>query len=345
MKQVSALKNMQGKLIMIKSNLLGPWLRQFLLEHLVTERNLAINTQKSYRDMLTLLLPFATGKLSKSVDRLTIDDLSPQLIRQFLSHIELQRSCTITTRNQRLSSIHSLARFIGEHAVEYIDWCAQIRLIPVKKGFHAEITYLDKQEMDAILAAPDEHTSQGRREHTLILFLYNAGARVSEATQLKIGDIDWHSRCVRIVGKGHKERHCPLWQSTLDLLYELTCKRELDEPVFLNRCHQPMTRSGLYTLVKRCANRACELAPSLKNKVVSPHVIRHTTASHLLQAGVDINTIRGWLGHVSLMTTNIYAETDMTTKVKALATCTINEESKSNKSWREPGLMDFLRDL
>jgi integrase/recombinase XerD len=330
---------------MNKSTLLGPWLRRFLLEHLVTERNLAINTQRSYRDMLTLLLPFVTDKLSKSVDRLTIDDLSPEIVRQFLTHLEQQRACSITTRNQRLSSIHSLARFIAEHAAEYVEWFTQIRLIPVKRSFQAEITYLDKQEMNELLVAHDQHTAQGRREHALLLFLYNSGARASEATQLKIGDIDWHAQCVRIVGKGNKERRCPLWQSTLDLLYELTSKRELGEPVFLNRCHQPMTRSGLYTFVKRCANRASELAPSLKNKMVSPHVIRHTTASHLLQAGVDINTIRGWLGHVSLVTTNIYAETDLATKAKALASCTVYEETSKGKSWREPELMEFLRAL
>lgn len=330
---------------MNKSALLGPWLRRFLLEHLVTERNLSNNTQKSYRDMLTLLLPFVTDKLSKSVDRLTIEDLSPQMIRQFLSHLEQQRNCSVATRNQRLSSIHSLSRFIAEHSVEHIEWCTQVRLIPVKRSFQAEITYLDKQEMNVLLAAYDKYTAQGRREHALLLFLYNSGARASEATQLKIGDIDWHAQCVRIVGKGNKERRCPLWQSTLNLLYELANKRELGEPVFLNRCHHPMTRSGLYTLVKRCADRASKLVPSLKDKIVSPHVIRHTTASHLLQAGVDINTIRGWLGHVSLVTTNIYAQTDMATKARALASCKVDEEVDSGKSWREPELMEFLRAL
>lgn len=330
---------------MNKSALLGPWLRRFLLEHLVTERNLATNTQKSYRDMLTLLIPFVTDKLSKSVERLTIDDLSPQIIRQFLSHLEQQRNCSVATLNQRLSSIHSLARFIAEHSAEYIEWYTQVRLIPVKRNFQAEINYLDKQEMNVLLAAYDKHTAQGQREHALLLFLYNSGARASEATQLKIGDIDWHAQSVRIVGKGNKERRCPLWQSTINLLDELAKKRELGEPVFLNRCHQPMTRSGLYTLVKRCAYRASKLVPSLKDKIVSPHVIRHSTASHLLQAGVDINTIRGWLGHVSLVTTNIYAQTDMATKARALALCQVDEETDSGKSWREPELMRFLRAL
>ena len=126
----------------------------------------------------------------------------------------------------------------------------------------------------------------------------------------------------------------------------LVGEREAAQPVFLNRCHQPMTRSGIHTLVKRCAARACARAPSLLNKPVSPHVVRHSTACHLLQAGVDINTIRGWLGHVSLTTTNIYAEIDLETKARALAACAVSEETITRKRWRDqPDLMQFLRTL
>jgi integrase/recombinase XerD len=330
---------------MTKSKLLGPWLRRFLLEYLVSERNLSLNTQKSYRDMLIILLPFVTDKLSKKIDHLTIDDLSATLIRQFLSHLEEQRTCMISTRNQRLSSIHSLARFIGEHSPEHIEWCTQICLIPVKRSLQSEITYLDKQEMDALLAAYNEHTLQGMREHAILLFLYNSGARASEAAQLKIANINWHAKNVLIVGKGNKESRCPLWKSTLGLIHELVDKRDMSEAVFLNRCHQPITRSGIYALVKRCTERASKEVPSLKDKMVSPHVIRHTTASHLLKAGVDINTIRGWLGHISLATTNIYAETDLATKSKALASCEIDVGIRQDKSWREPVLIEFLRTL
>lgn len=150
---------------MTNSASLGPWVRRFLLEHLVAERNLAVNTQKSYRDMLTLLLPFVVAKIRKPIDRLTVDDLSPQIIRLFLTHMEQQRSCAISTRNQRLGGIHALARFIAEHSPEHIDWYAQIRLIPFKKTSQPAITYLEKPEMDALLAAPDEQTAQGRREY------------------------------------------------------------------------------------------------------------------------------------------------------------------------------------
>lgn len=331
---------------MTNSTLLGRWIRRFLLEHLVAERNLSVNTQKSYRDMLTLLLPFVTSKIRKPIDRLIVDDLSPKNIRLFLAYMEQQRNCTTSTRNQRLAGIHALARFIAEHSPEYIDWCTQVRLIPFKKTRQAAITYLDKSEMTALLAAPDEHTDQGRREYALLLFLYNSGARVSEAAQLRVGDIDWHAQCVRIVGKGGKQRLCPLWVSTLKQLRDLAGKRETSKSMFLNRCHQPLTRSGIHALVTRCAERATTQAPSLRGKKVSPHVIRHSTASHLLHAGVDINTIRGWLGHVSINTTNIYAETDLETRSRALATCTICDTAETKKHWRsQPGLMEFLRTL
>lgn len=263
--------------------LLGPWVRRFLLEHLVAERNLAVNTRKSYRDMLMLLLPYAARKIRKPIDRLTVTDLSVQVVRLFLTSVEQQRGCSVATRNQRLGGIHALARFIGEHSPEHVEWYGQIRLIPFKKAAQPAITYLDRQEMDALLAAHDEHSAQGQREQALLLFLYNSGARVSEAAQLKIKDIDWHAQCVRIVGKGNKQRRCPLWSDTLDQLHLLTGERDGSEPVFLNRCDRPMTRSGIHSLVKRCAARAGDHTPSLKEKKVGPHVIRHSTASHLLE--------------------------------------------------------------
>jgi site-specific recombinase XerD len=327
--------------------LLGPWVRRFLFEHLIRERNLAVNTQRSYRDMLILLLPYVAGKVSKPIDRLLVIDLSPDVVRLFLSHLERTRHCSTSTRNQRLGGVHALARFIGEHSPEHVDWCGQIRLIPFKKTSQPLITYLDKSEMDALLAAPKTDTAQGRREHALLLFLYNSGARASESAQLRIRDLDWHAQCARILGKGSKQRSCPLWPATIEQLRILAADRAPVEHVFLNRLGQPMTRSGIHVLVKRCAAKACDRASSLKNKRVGPHVVRHSTATHLLRAGVDINTIRGWLGHVSLNTTNIYAEIDLETKARALAACAVSGESKTTrKRWRDqPTLMNFLRTL
>jgi integrase/recombinase XerD len=331
---------------MTHTTLLGPWVRRFLLEHLVKERNLAINTRTSYRDMLLLLIPFASTHLKKPIDRLTVADLSSELLREFLTNLEQSRGCSTSTRNQRLGGMHALARFIGENSPEHVEWCAQIRLIPFKKVAHPCITYLEKPEMDALLATPDRRTLQGQRDYSLLLFLYNSGTRASETAQLRIADIDWHAQCVRIIGKGNKHRLCPLWPTTVEQLHRITAQRGPEQRVFLNRNGQPITRFGIHTLVERHALKASAQAPSLNKKRVSPHVIRHTTATHLLRAGVDINTIRAWMGHVSLNTTNIYAETDLETKARALATCSPDTGCKKTKLWRkQPGLMEFLHGL
>lgn len=330
---------------------LAPWVRRFLLEYLVTVRNLARNTQRSYRDTLRLLLPFIARQANKPVDQIAIADLSAERIRQFLLELEQQRQCRIATRNQRLAAIHSLAQFIGLHNPEHLEWCASLRAIPFKKAPRTEITYLEKPEMDALLAAPDAATPQGQRDHALLLFLYNTGARADEAAQLQIADLglpqapERDHGSVLIRGKGNKLRRCPLWSQTVNELLGLVQQRAPNEHVFLNRCGQPLTRFGIHTMVERYAKRVGEQMPSLKSKRVSPHTIRHTTATHLLRAGVDINTIRAWLGHVSLKTTNIYAEVDLEMKAKALAQCEVSHPAPA-KRWREDKqLMDFLQTL
>ena len=200
---------------------LGPWVRRFLLEHLVSERNLARNTQRSYRDTLALLIPFIAGKVHKEVDQLDVDHLTAEQLRQFLQHLAETRGCSVATRNQRLAAIHALAHFIGERGPEHIEWCGQIQAVPFKRAAKASITYLEKSEMDALLAAPDRNFAQGRRDYALLLFLYNAGARADEAAQLRVGDLRLahtphrdHSS-VQIRGKGNKLRCCPLWPHTV----------------------------------------------------------------------------------------------------------------------------------
>jgi site-specific recombinase XerD len=325
---------------------LGHWVRRFLMEYAASERNLSPNTRESYRDMLVLLLPFAASSKSTSVDKLAVIDLSADTVRAFLAHLENERRCSTATRNQRLASIHALARFIGAHSPQHVEWCAQVRMVPIKKGVANSITYLEKPEIDALLAAPDQSVSQGARDHALLLFLYNSGARASEAASLRIGDIDWHARSVRIVGKGRKERRCPLWTNTIEELRRLAGQRPNDAPVFLNRRGEPITRYGIHTMVERYVAKLRAATPQLRGKRISPHVIRHSTATHLLQAGVDINTIRAWLGHVSLDTTNIYAETDLATKKRALATLDRGRTRKVSGGWsRKPDVMEFLRSL
>lgn len=329
---------------MTDATVLGPWVRRFLLEHLAGERNLARNTQLSYRDAFGLLLPFAAHRLNKAVDRLTVIDLSADLVRQFLADLEAARHCLIATRNQRLAAVHAFARFVGEHSPEHVAWCGQVRSVPFKNTTRPAIAYLDKSEMDALLVATDRHTAQGRRDYALMLFLYNSGARADEAAKLLINDLNLTSSSVRIVGKGGKQRQCPLWPVTLRELRVLIDGHSPTENVFLNRRGSPITRFGIHTLVERYALKAQVRMPSMANKRVSPHTLRHTAACHLLRAGVDINTIRGWLGHVSLDTTNVYAEVDLEMKANALAKCEI-ADGKSSRRWHEPALMAFLRAL
>ena len=325
---------------------LGPWIRRFLLEHLVSERNLAENTRCSYRDTLCQFLPFASTRLHKAVDRLAVVDLSSKLVREFLSDVETSRGCGIATRNQRLAAIHTLARFVGEHSPEHLEWCAQVRCVPYKKGTHATVPYLDKAEVDALLACPNQRTEQGRREYAVLLFLYNTGARASEASELTIRDLHLDHASVNILGKGRKRRECPIWPATVGALRELVMARPSNETVFLNRCGQPMTRFGIHALVERIAAKARNTMPSLATKRVSPHSIRHSTATHLLSSGVEINTVRAWLGHASLETTNIYAEINLEGKARALAKCEVTTDQVPKKRWRaDANVMEFLRSI
>ncbi|CAG4926777.1 tyrosine-type recombinase/integrase [Paraburkholderia gardini] len=328
-------------------NLLGPWIRRFMLEHMVAERNFSPNTQASYRDTLTLLLPFAAKLGGFAIDRMTVEDLSPTIVRQFLDHVECDRHCGGATRNLRLSALHSLARFIGMHSPVHLSWCSEVRSIPFKKTARTLIGYLEKSEMDALLAAPDRRTAIGARDYALLLFLYNSGARADEAAKLTIGRLQLtEPSSVRILGKGNKMRVCPLWPTTSSVLTQLVTGRSADDTVFRGRTNQPMTRFGIHRVVTQYAKLVTKSHPAMKDRRISPHSVRHTTAVHLLRAGVDINTIRAWLGHVSLDTTHIYAEVDLEMKAKALARVDISGlPAASRRATTLPSLMMFLKQL
>ena len=325
---------------------LGPWLRRFLAEHIVTERNLARNTQLSYRDTFALLIPFLSARARKPDERLAVDDLTSRRVLEFLAHLEDERGCSVQTRNLRLSAIRAFARFVASRDPARLEWGAGIRAITMKKAAPLPIGWLGKAEMKALLDVPDRRTPRGRVEHALLLCLYNTGARVSEATALMVRDLELGGRGDRhalatLHGKGGKRRQCPLWPRTAAMLAELVKGRAASDAVFLSRYHRPYTRFGVYRLVERCAARV----PELEGRTVTPHVVRHSSACHLLQSGVDINTIRAWLGHVSLDTTNIYAEIDLEMKARAMALCDAAEPG-SDRPWKEEaGLLAFLKAL
>jgi site-specific recombinase XerD len=339
---------MQGwEAIMRNRDLLGSWVRRFLLEHLVADRNLSRNTQVSYRDTLTLFLPFVAKRVKIAIDRLPVTDIAPDHVRAFLKHLEDERHCSIITRNQRLAAIRSLAYFIGARAPEHLAWCTEVRAIPFKKAAKRVIDYLDKPEMEALIQAPDQSTVLGRRDHAMLLFMYNSGARADEVAGLCLRNLQLGtSPSVRILGKGNKWRVCPLWPVTAAALQPLVHGRGEAEHVFLGRTGKPITRFGVHRLVTGYAIQAGKKVESMNSKRIGPHTIRHTTAVHLLRAGVDINTIRAWLGHVSLDTTNIYAEVDLEMKARALAKVDVSDlASQSSRPEKLPSLMAFMRGL
>lgn len=325
---------------------LGPWLERFLLEHVVSVRNLSRNTQKSYRDTFLLFLSFLCKKLGKAGNRLEVREITSDLVLQFLAYLENERGCSVATRNQRLTAIRAFARYVGSRDPTLVGWCGHIRAIPQKKGVTRPISWLSKHEMDTLLKVPNRDTLRGRVEHALLLFLYNTGARASEAIQLRVADLqigfgNGRHALATLHGKGGKTRQCPLMPQTEQALRDLVQGRAANEFVFLSRYRNPYTRFGIYRLVERCANKV----PALAGKKITPHVLRHTAACHLLKAKVDINTIREWLGHAQLSTTNIYAEIDLEMKAEAVSLLD-TDKSQLGRPWKEDkGLMARLKSL
>lgn len=333
------------------------WIRNFLTHYMINIRNNSDNTRKSYRDCMKLFLPYIAKYKKKRVEALHIEDITSENITQFLNYIESDRGCSISTRNQRLAAIFAFAKYVSTREPEFMEWCRLLHTVHMKKismpridgSIIPKLFYLERSEIDALLNAPNKNTTQGRRDYALLLFLYNSGARVSEVTSLKIGDLSYDNHSlsygkVAIHGKGNKCRICPLWRDTIEVLKPLIDGRNSSENVFLNRYGNAITRHGIFDIVKKYAEKTSQNISSITAKRVSPHTIRHSTASHLLEAGVDINTIRAWLGHVSVDTTNIYAEVNIQMKANALKTCEI--ENNIKKKWKDDKqLMDFLINL
>ena len=339
---------------MTESHPIGPYVRRFLLEYVLIDRCLSRNTQKSYRDAIRLLLQFLSQFYSCDATHLTVEQVTADAVRSFLSHRQKQNGNSAATRNQRLATIHCLIRFAARQTPELLDLATQVQNIPLWRVAPKQMPYLEKEEIDTLLATPDRRYSLGRRDYAILLFLYNTGARAQEVADALVRNLSFDSSApwVRIRGKGNKTRICPLWPHTVKTLRTMLGERvegPPEAPVFLNIRGEPITRYGIHTLVERTVARAVQALPSLRTKRVSPHTIRHTSAVHLLRSGVDINTIRAWLGHVSLETTNRYAEVDLEMKAKALATCSVT--SREKKADREPlwrkdrDLMDFLASL
>ena len=327
-----------------------PWLiRAFFYEWLVEQRNASIHTVRSYRDAWRLFLRFVAKRSCKKVAMITLADLTAGEVIAFLGHAEHERGGKIGTRNCRLAAIRSFFNFVATKDPGSIAQCVEILNIPIKRGPVSEPCYLNPAEVTAILAQPARSTLEGMRDHALLSFLYNSGARIQEALDLCPDAIRFDSpSCVRLTGKGRKERICPLWPETVILLQKLLERqpRAPNQRLFVNRYGEPLSASGVRFKLAAYVKAAAETTPTLRDKHVTPHAFRHATAVHLISAGVDITVIRSWLGHVSLDTTNHYARANLETKRKALEKVCAPEIHSRQPSWkRDTSVLAWLDTL
>ena len=315
---------------------------QSFFDVVMPQRGWSYLTVLSYRDAIKLLLQYVTIRTGQPVTKLDVTDLTPEIIRSFLMYLETERGNQITTRNARFAALRSFFLYVAIEEPVFGEQCRRICALPIKRAPIRSVAYLEPDEMKALLAAPDRMSKLGRLHHMIILFLYNTGARVAELVGVRAIDLrlDLLRGQVLLRGKGRKERICPLWQNTVknlrEHLAELRIASDSDRRIFLNRRAEPLTRYGVNYIIRAYTRKVATCIPSIAEKRVSPHTIRHTTAVHLLNAGVDINVIRAWLGHVDLRTTNIYTEINLATKRKAIEMCTAQGKAHGKRPpWKK----------
>ena len=317
-------------------------------EYLTQQRALSPQTVAAYRDGFVLFLKFAEERLGKAPAAMALADVTPELIMAFLDHLERQRHNSVRSRNARLAALRSFLKFAGHRDIASLQVIERALGVPVKRFERPIFGYLTRDEMLAVIGEPgDKWLSQ--RDHALFLLMYNTGARVSEIIGVKVRDVvlDASAACVHLHGKGRKQRSVPLWHTTVKSLRAwLRANPELtaEAPLMPNRNGREMTRANVTLRLALAVRHATETQPALAKRKISPHTIRHTTAMHLLQAGVDISVIALWLGHESPVTTHHYVEADLAMKERALAR--LHEPSSKTLRFRAPdSLLNFLRTL
>ncbi len=301
---------------------LAPTLQAFFTDRLIGQRHASPNTIAAYRDTLRLLLDFASKRLHREPCQPDIGDLDASLIAAFLTHLETERGNSVKTRNARLAAIHSLYRYAALRHPEHAQDIQRVLAIPPKRSDRALVTFLNRGEIDALLAAPDRSTWTGRRDHALLLTAIQTGLRASELTGLNCGDVHLATGAhVSCQGKGRKQRITPLTAVTIAVLRVWLAERagKANEPAFPTARGKRLSRDGLERRLTKHLATATRRCLSLNDKKVTLHTLRHTAAMQLLQAGVDTTVIALWLGHERVATTQIYLHADLALKEKALA--------------------------
>jgi site-specific recombinase XerD len=305
---------------------LAPTVQAWFTEHLLTQRQASPRTVGAYRDTLRMLLAFAQARTGKAPSQLDVADVDASLIGAFLAHLEQERHNSARTRNARLAAIRSLYRYAALRHPEHAWLIQRVLAIPGKRHDRSDVSFLQPEEVDALLAAPDRSTRTGRRDHALLVLAVQTGLRVSELTGLGCGDIQLGSGPhVRCTGKGRKDRATPLTAHTVKVLREWMKERAASpaDPLFVTSRGGPLSTDAVQWLVAKYAITAAKQCPSIAAKTISPHALRHTCAMNLLHSGVDVAVIALWLGHESTQTTSaIYLHADMSLKEQALARTT-----------------------
>jgi site-specific recombinase XerD len=333
-------------------NALARALRDFFADHLPRIRGMSPHTVQSYRDSLALLLRFVAEKRGRPVAELDLDHFDPEQVVAFLRHLEEDRHNSASTRNVRLAAIHAFIRYLAARHPERLEPCQRILGIPFKRARTRPIEYFEYEEIQAVLLAVDRATVDGRRDYALLATMFNTGARVQEILDLRPCDLQLSKPLqLRLIGKGREERLCPLWPQTAELLRSLLTESGTDprstEPLFRNHRREPLTRFGVRYLLAKYCERAQASTPTLGTKRLHPHSMRHSTAVHLLKAGVDLTTISHWLGHASVNTTNRYVTVDLEMKREAIAKARpVDDGTDPVAPWRsEASILEWLEAL
>ncbi len=334
---------------------LGPLIHAFFEDELKCQKGLRSASIRSYKDALRLFLLFVADDTKRKLTRLNLTDLTSEQVRRFLIFLEEKRHNQVRSRNHRLAAIRGFFEYLARCEPTMLVEAQKVACISIKRTSPPQTLYLEHDEIEDLFSAMPTKGPFSLRDHALLLFLYNTGARAQEVADLRVAHLDLTSKHrARLHGKGDKWRLCPLWVKTAVLLQRLikkqTSQPSPDSPVFTSRNGNPLTRFGIYKIVRRHTVNVLKKDASGKPRKVSPHIFRHTTAVHLLEAGVEVNVIRAWLGHVSLETTNRYAEVTLRMKAEALEVCeppvNISEESHRKPVWRDDqDLLNWLKSL
>lgn len=319
-------------------------LQLFFLHRLIQQRHVSHQTVASYRDTFRLLLRFAERRLEKPACQLCLSDMDANLVLDFLDDLEKQRHNCARSRNARLAAVRSFLQYAALQEPTALPQIQRVLAIPMKRFDRPVIGFLSREEMEAILNAPDLATWSGRRDQALLATLYDTGARVSEVIAITRGDVECqHCGAIHLHGKGRKERVVPLSKSTTMLMrrWMRAIGADIQQPLFPNRFGQSMSRSGVEKRLQVAVGLAGSSCPSLRDKTISPHVVRHSTALHLLQSGVDLAVIALYLGHESVATTHHYLQADLNMKERALAALQ-PPKTKSARFKPTPEVLAFL---